>query len=64
MRDAVNDLMLEFCVQTREFNDDDKLLKSRQAPTFEITDRQDLEDSARIMGVPVEVLQVNGELKN
>jgi len=64
LRDAVNDLMLEFCVQTREFNDDDKLLKSRQAPTFEITDRQDLEDSARIMGVPVEVLQVNGELKN
>lgn len=54
-----NGLMLEYCVTTREFTADDKLLKTRYQPgVLAFLDHPELmERDARIMGVPVELPQ-------
>ena len=52
-RDPVNDLMLEIAVQSRKFNDDDKILKQRQQDGIGIEFPEEIERSARIMGVTV-----------
>lgn len=57
--DPVNGLMLEYCLQTREFNEDDKLLKSRPQPGFEFRDEAEIERSARLLGLPEEALRAH-----
>lgn len=57
--DPVNGLMLEFCVTTRAFTDDDKLLKHRDPPGFEgIDSPEELERTARIVGMPKEAIPI------
>ena len=59
-QDPVNGLMLEFCVTTRAFNDDDKLLKNRDQPGFEgIESEEDVETTARVLGMPKELIPVS-----
>ena len=62
-RDPVNDLMLEFAVQSRAFNEDDKLLKPRPQPGIDSANPEEIERSARIMGVPAEAFHQRRELK-
>ena len=58
-KDPVNGPMLEFCVTTRDFTDDDKLLKTRKQPGFENIDSdKDLEQTAHVMGIPKESIPV------
>lgn len=52
-RDPVNDLVMEYTAQLREFNDDDKELKARPQAGLETTDPAEMERSARIMGLPL-----------
>tara|TARA_R110000868_G_scaffold409361_1_gene694698 strand:+ start:6467 stop:6961 length:495 start_codon:yes stop_codon:yes gene_type:complete len=56
-KDPVNGLTLEYCLTTRDFNDDDKLLKPRDQPGFEgVKDQEELERTARVMGISVETI--------
>jgi len=61
-RDPVNDLMHEFCVQTRAFTADDKILKPRPQPGLGIDDPVEFARSARIMGIPVEAIHERAQL--
>jgi catechol 2,3-dioxygenase-like lactoylglutathione lyase family enzyme len=49
-------LALEFCVTTRKFTDEDKLLKPRHQPFFDRmqVDREFAEQSSEATGIPVE----------
>lgn len=58
-KDPVNGLMMEFCVTTRNFTADDRLLKTRHQPGFEnMTSEADLEQTARVMGIPRDSIPV------
>lgn len=58
-KDPVNGLMLEFCVTTRPFTEDDALLKARSQPGFEgVSDPAVLETTARVMGIPKEAIPI------
>ena len=58
-RDPVNGLMLEFAAQLRPFNEDDKLLKPRPQIGFETTDPDEIEETARVLGIPAEAIRTN-----
>lgn len=51
-----NGLLLEYCVTTRVFNDDDdKLLKPRVQPGFKVADEETALRYSRILGIPEEI---------
>ncbi len=59
-RDPVNGLMLEASVQTKVFDEDDKLLKPRAQGGFQGADEEELELTSRVLGMPVTAIRAMG----
>lgn len=61
-KDPINGLILEYCYQFRDFNDDDKVLKHREQPGFDTRNKAELERTSRIMNLPLAFMREHGML--